>query len=283
VRGFDTPSRKLEFWSPTLAEWGWPEVAIPGYIRSHVHPDRVDRAAGERVLISTFRLPTLIHTRSGNAKWLYEISHRNPLWVHPEDATEMGVDTDDLVRVTTDIGYFVTRCWVTEGIRPGVLACSHHMGRWRLQDDGGSKMSSSLVDLDQSGSEWQMRVRRGASAFESSDPDTSRIWWTDVGVHQNLTFPVHPDPISGMHCWHQKVRLSRAEPGDRHGDVHVDTARSREHFRAWLDLTRGADEVSPDGMRRPHWMLRPFRPTKEAYRLPTVGDPDDGARTAADD
>ena len=295
LRGFDTPSRKLEFWSPTLAEWGWPEVAIPSYIRSHVHPDRVDRDAGERVLISTFRLPTLIHTRSGNAKWLYEISHRNPLWVHPEDAAALGVDTDDIVRVTTDIGYFVTRCWVTEGIRPGVLACSHHMGRWRLQDDGGSKMSSALVDLDQQGSEWKMRVQRGAGAFESSDPDTSRIWWTDVGVHQNLTFPVHPDPISGMHCWHQKVRLSRAEPGDRHGDVHVDTARSREHFRAWLDLTRGADDVSPDGLRRPHWMLRPFRPTLEAYRLPEGGGggagaagepeagPEGGARAAADD
>ena len=38
------------------------------------------------LLLPTFRLPTLIHTRSGNAKWLYEISHRNPLWLHPEDA-----------------------------------------------------------------------------------------------------------------------------------------------------------------------------------------------------
>ena len=34
------------------------------------------------VLLPTFRLPTLIHTRSGNAKWLYEISHSNPLWIH---------------------------------------------------------------------------------------------------------------------------------------------------------------------------------------------------------
>ncbi|RMF84638.1 MAG: formate dehydrogenase, partial [Planctomycetota bacterium] len=36
VEGFPTPSRKLEFFSPTLAEWGWPEYAIPGYIVSHV-------------------------------------------------------------------------------------------------------------------------------------------------------------------------------------------------------------------------------------------------------
>ena len=30
---------------------------------------------------------------------------------------------------------------------------------------------------------------------------------------QNLTFPVQPDPISGMHCWHQKVTLQKAEAG----------------------------------------------------------------------
>ena len=34
------------------------------------------------VLISTFRLPVQIHTRSGNAKWLDEIAHTNPLWIH---------------------------------------------------------------------------------------------------------------------------------------------------------------------------------------------------------
>ncbi|HLH68866.1 MAG TPA: molybdopterin-dependent oxidoreductase, partial [Candidatus Dormibacteraeota bacterium] len=37
-RGFPTPSGLLEFYSTTLASWGWPEHAIPGYIRSHVHP-----------------------------------------------------------------------------------------------------------------------------------------------------------------------------------------------------------------------------------------------------
>ena len=31
-----------------------------------------------------------------------------------------------------------------------------------------------------------------------------------------------------MHCWHQKVTVQRAEPGDRYGDVFVDTARSHE-------------------------------------------------------
>ena len=89
VVGFPTPSRKLEFFSKTIKDWKWPEHAIPGYIKSHVHPDNIDINAGEMLLLPTFRLPTLIHTRSGNAKWLYEISNRNPLWFNSKDAAEL--------------------------------------------------------------------------------------------------------------------------------------------------------------------------------------------------
>lgn len=273
VAGFPTPSRRLEFYSTTLRDWGWPEYAIPGYIHSHVHPSKVNREANEAVLLSTFRLPTLIHTRSGNAKWLYEISHKNPVWVHTSDAAKLGLKTGDLIKVHTEIGYFIDRVWVTEGIRPGVIACSHHLGRWRLQEDGGGKLSTALVDLKQPGpGEWKMRTLHGIQPYKSDDPDTERIWWEDAGVHQNATFPVHPDPISGMHCWHQKVRLEPAGPGEQYGDIYVDTRRSSEVYREWLAMTRPAGQVSPNGLRRPHWMLRPFRPSLEAYRLPAAAE-----------
>jgi len=262
--GFRTPSRRLEFFSTTLRDFGWPEYATPEYIPSHVHPSRVHREAGEFVLLSTYRLPTLIHTRSANAKWLVEISHSNPTWVHTSDAERLGVMTGDLVRVETEIGYFVDKVWVTEGIRPGVIACSHHLGRWRLAEgEGTNRIASALVDLREDHGEWRLRQLRGVQPYKSSDPDTERIWWTDAGVHQNLTFPVQPDPISGMHCWHQIVRVTRAQPGDKYGDVYVDTKKSHEVYRRWLSMTR-----PPTGeWRRPNWMLRPFRPDVSAYRL----------------
>jgi anaerobic selenocysteine-containing dehydrogenase len=272
VVGFPTPSRKLEFYSTTLRDWGWPEYAIPTHMQSHVHPSKVDRANNEVVLLSTFRLPTLIHTRSGNAKWLYEISHKNPVWIHPEDAARLGVKSGDLIKVVTEIGYFVDKAWVTEGIRPGVIACSHHLGRWRLQEDqGGSKFATAVVQLDEKekgNGQWEMRQVHGVEPYKSDDPDTERVWWKDAGVHQNLTFAVHPDPISGMHCWHQKVRLEKPGTGDRYGDIYVDTARSHAVYKEWLAMTRPAEKVSPNGLRRPHWILRPFRPDLEAYRLP---------------
>ena len=265
--GFPTPSRKLEFFSRTLRDWKWPECAIPGYIKSHVHHGEIDREAGEMLLLPTFRLPTLVHTRSGNAKWLYEISHRNPLWLHPEDARRFGVETGDLLKVHTEIGYFIDKVWVTEGIRPGVLACSHHLGRWRLNEEfGGERWSSAVVDIRQvEPGKWMMRQIHGVRPFKSDDRDSERVWWRDAGVHQNLAFPVQPDPISGAHCWHQRVRIEKPSADDRYGDVFVDTNKSHEAYQRWLSLTRPAP--GPGGLRRPLWLARVYRPATEAFQI----------------
>ena len=84
-------------------------------------------------LLPNYRIPTLIHTRTGNAKWLNEITI--PIRSGcTRRRTRIGVKTGDLARVETEIGYFVDKVWVTEGSRPGVVACSHHLGRWRLDD-----------------------------------------------------------------------------------------------------------------------------------------------------
>ena len=282
LKGFPTPSGKLEFYSPTLVRWGWPEYALPTYIRSHVHPKVMD--PDQMCLISTFRLPVQIHTRSANSKWLDEIAHTNPLWLNTRDAERMGLKNGDLVRVETEVGYFVVKAWVTEGIKPGVVACSHHMGRWKLSDgvvhesevgvgeraeQMGQRQLMATVGIDHKKDQWKLRQKRGASAYETDDPDTSRIWWTDVGVHQNLTFPVHPDPISGMHCWHQAVRVKKASSRDRYGDIYVDTEKSHEVYRSWLRKSRSAVDHSPDGTRRPHWLIRPLKPTDDAYKLPS--------------
>ncbi|MFO0837523.1 MAG: molybdopterin-dependent oxidoreductase [Phycisphaerae bacterium] len=291
TEGFATPSRKLEFFSQTMVEWGWPEYAIPWYIRSHVEEtgrvgtahhsapagapgDEVgDAHATEFVLLPTFRLPTLIHTRSGAAKWLNEISQNNPVWIHTSDARRLGVRTGDLVRVSTRIGYFVDKCWATEGIRPGVVACSHHLGRWRRkQDPPNSRWSGGTVAVDElAPGQWKMRLISGPQPFESNDPDSRRIWWRDGGVPQNLTFPVHPDPISGMHCWHQRVTVEKAPPGDASGDVFVNTGKSMQVYREWLAKTRWPVGPPPasDGtrLRRPLWLSRPLRPADGAFRV----------------
>ena len=270
-RGFPTPTGKQQFYSKTLADWGWDDeqYTIPHYLKSHVHPENIDYESGEMVLVPTFRLPTQIHSRSSNSKWLEEISHNNPVWLHRKDAERLDVNTGDLVRVETDIGYYVNEVWVTESIKPGVAAMSHHMGQWKIDrdgdgeaegdfDEGGDPYAKVTVNLKDVDSTWGMRQQSGINPFESDDPDSTRVWWTDGGVPQNLTHAPHPDPISGMHCWHQVVRVRPAEEDDYYGDVYVDTERSMEIYREWLEDTRPAG--GPDGKRRPKWLKRPIAP-----------------------
>lgn len=295
VVGYNTPSRKLELFSKTMADWKWPEFALPEYYRSHIHKsaqaaslgvdggkaaDDFDArymplvewpkdARGEVLtLLPIFRLPHLIHTRSGNSKFLYEIAHKNPLWVNPTDAVRLGgIRTGDLIKVHTEIGFFVLHAWVTEGLAPGVVACSHHMGRWRTnKEDQLERMSSAWVDLKEVGKgQWKMRQTSGVEPYETTDPDTKRVWWSDAGVHQNITFPVHPDPITGMHCWHQMVRVERASADDRYGDIFVDTNLSLAVYQRWKALARPAP--GPGGLRRPLWIPRVHRPEEAAYYI----------------
>jgi hypothetical protein len=52
--------------------------------------------------------------------------------------------------------------------------------------------------------------------------------------------------------------------------VVVDAAKSRQYYREWLAMTRPARQVSPDGTRRPYWLLRPLKPGRDVYRLPAA-------------
>ncbi len=260
--GFPTPSRKNELYSQTMVDWKWPEYALPCYIKSHIHRDNLKE--GEYVLLPNFRLPVHIHSRSANAKWLAEIAHRNPIWMHPDDAKKYGFKTGDLVKIVTDIGHFVDRVWVTHAIRPGVVACSHHLGRWRRKQDTGNRWLSNVVQIEHDGKgRWKMSPVESVRPFKSSDKDSARIFWLDGGVHQNLTHAVHPDPVSGHHAWLQRARIEKPGPNDKYGDVVVDTNKSMEVYREWLKMTRPAP--GPNGLRRPLWLKRPLRPVDEAY------------------
>jgi hypothetical protein len=180
--------------------------------------------------------------------------------------------------VETEIGYFVIKTLVTEGIRPGVVAASHHMGRWRLNENNGTdRWSSALVDMTETDKGVHFPQIHGVQPFESEDPSSARVWWNDAGVHQNITFPVHPDPISGMHCWHQKVRVRPALPDDRYADIYVDGQRAVAVARKWESLTRPATGQ----LRRPIWLFRPVKPALDAYQLPDDERTDAARRRAA--
>ena len=113
-----------------------------------------------------------------------------------------------------------------------------------------------------------MRQKQGVTTWKSSDPDSERLWWSDGGVHQNLIMPVQPDPISGQHCWHQKVRVTKAGPKDKYGDVTVDSEKAHQVYKRWLKLCRPAP--GPDGTRRRTGCSVPSSPRRRRFGCDSI-------------
>ncbi len=312
VTGFATPSHKLEIYARYMKDWGWPEYALPIYPRtpeqrekmvhivSHVHHQYMTEA-NAFALNPIFRLPYNIHTRGVNSKWLMEISqNHNPLWMATVDAARLGFARGEPVKVRVvdtlsgkESGYFIAQCQPTEGMAPGVLACSHHAGRWRLVEavaiEGFEqplhlmRVGSPVAQVKESGTVRELSLTKGISPFEvtptkefgergwpyaAMNGDLDNITWDGLsGVWQNAVHHPHPDPISGMHCWHQKVLLEKVGPGEKVGDLKVDIAATFETYRAWRDqLTRPAP--GPGGLRRPEHLKRPWVPlTRDAFKM----------------
>ena len=176
-RGFPTPSGRLEFYSRTLAEWGWPEHALPGYIRSHVHPATL--GPDQMVLISTFRLPVQIHTRGGNAKWLNELAHTNPLWIHPRDAAGLGRH-GGRPRPGGDRDRALRRQGVGHGRHParggrvqsphGPLEARRAAQAPAPSGAAAARQVAATVDLTSDGGRWAMARRQGAAPYELGGP-----------------------------------------------------------------------------------------------------------------
>ncbi|MDT8338848.1 MAG: molybdopterin-dependent oxidoreductase [Sulfurimonas sp.] len=107
-----------------------------------------------------------------------------------------------------------------------------------------------------------------AERFADYNKDSANIWWDGLsGSWQNAVAAPHPDPISGMHCWHQKVILEPAQTGDKIGDIFVNYDNNFKVYEGWRDqLTRGLDENST--LRRPEHIKRPWVPlSHKAYAV----------------
>ncbi len=94
--------------------------------------------------------------------------------------------------------------------------------------------------------------------FADYNRDSGNIWWDGLsGSWQNAVAAPHPDPVSGMHCWHHKVLLEPAQAGDKIGDIFVNYDNNLKVYQAWRDqLSRGLDENST--LRRPRHIKRPW-------------------------
>lgn len=160
-KGFSTPSGKFEI---SLKEQFPPSYALK-----------------ENELVLTTFAVNVLTLRNASCKWVSEIVHDNPAWINPVTAGRYGIKTGDRIKITSRIGFIVTRAFVTQGIHPQVIAISGGCGH-----TGSGRIAQ-------------------AKRFKSDDKDTNLLWWEKKGngVHPYPVIPVALDPQGGGEGWNE--------------------------------------------------------------------------------
>lgn len=182
ISGFKTPSGKFEVLSKAAEERGFP--ALPIYQAIATHQDM----KGDELILVPFQWNVHTYSRTADCMWLSEIVHDNPVWIHPDTARAMGIKRGDKVKITSSVGSITSRAWLTQGVRPNVVAMGACGGHWESS-----------------------RIARG-KAFKSHDPNSELLWWGKHGngTHPHHIIPVSSDPLGGGQAWMDtKVRLEK--------------------------------------------------------------------------
>ena len=153
---------------------------LPTYtpIPEHLKMDK------NELILTTYKVAVQIHSRSANCKWLTEIYHDNPAMINSQTAKALGIQSGDKIKVRSIIGEITTKANVTEGVVPGVIAISHHLGHWEYGRYASGKKAPMAGD---------------------GDPDLKLKFWDTYGVHPNWIIPNSPDPVSGQQRWMDTV------------------------------------------------------------------------------
>ncbi len=154
--------------------------SLPTYMAIPEH----EKMGSGNLILTTYKVPVQIHSRSANCKWLTEIYHDNPAMINPISAKPLGIKDGDKIKVKSAVGDITTTANVTEGVVPGVVAISHHLGHWEYGRYASGK-----------------KVPFGAG----DDPDLKLKHWNTYGVHPNWIIPNKPDPINGQQAWMDTV------------------------------------------------------------------------------
>lgn len=203
--GFATASGKIEIQKPA-----W--KANPRH--TAIKPDEF--------VLSTFKVAYQTLSLTSNLKYLAELWHANPLWINKQTAIRLGIGDGDLVRVNSDVGYLVTKAWLTQGIHPQVLGISTSVGRTAY-----GRVAQADPD---------MRANYPQPGKQEEDEDINHnIWWRDGGTNPNDIIPISLDPESGVQAWNDTVvTITLADAGDNYGDIKVDNAKHHAIYKKML-------------------------------------------------
>ena len=189
----------LEIRSKALADKGFD--AMPSWMSIPEH----EAMGSDDLILTTYKVNVQTHSRSQNCKWLTEIYHENPAWIHPQVAGPLGVEDGDMITVTSSVGQITTKARVTEAVMPGVVAISHHCGHWAWGGYASGKPCGDnyghVCETDCNNKWWG----------NGADDEGPMVWRDGRGVHVNWIIPNAGDPIGGGQRWMDTVvRVAKA-------------------------------------------------------------------------
>ena len=139
---FPTPSGKVELFSQTVYERGFPEgfPPIPRYVAPPEGPSDPLRDRFPLQLIG-WHTKRRCHSTHDNNAALHRVDPQR-LWLHPSDAAARGIAEGDEVLVWNDRGRVRVPAHVTERIMPGAAALSQ--GAWYRPDETGTDTAGCI-------------------------------------------------------------------------------------------------------------------------------------------
>lgn len=258
VVGFKTPSRKLEVRSQFVsklarnedvtalsalanskaknrpkshAEHTYDVPELPTYQQITEHLE----LGSDELVMTSFKWNVHNHGRTANLKWLSEIVHSNPAWIHPDTAARFGLVDGDWIELkarrskTVDQmapklglghgeieGVLRIPVVVTRGVHPKVVAISNSLGHTAYTSVAMARRQRELGDQ-----------ALGMETAAMRDADWERnMWWEDRsggdpkrwvrntghGWAQNHVLPIIPDPITGQQAFNDTVVRVRKVP-----------------------------------------------------------------------
>jgi len=131
VRGFSTPSGKIEFYNADFARKkdakGQPVDPLPAYKPRDWQPDQE-----YPLYLINWKEASHTHTRTQNNPWLLEIKPSNPLVIARATAQKLRIKDGDQVWVESKFGKVLATAKVTDRIHPEVVGAQHGFGHWKL-------------------------------------------------------------------------------------------------------------------------------------------------------
>ena len=131
LKGFQTPSGKVEFMAAVLAEkkdaWGRPVNPLPAY-----EPRKWQPSADYPLYLINWKEASHTHTRTQNNVILLDLKNENPLIIHPETAAHLGLGEGEMVWVESPNGKVLAKAHLSRRMHPEVVGAQHGFGHSAL-------------------------------------------------------------------------------------------------------------------------------------------------------